>query len=231
VTINAQGNDSVTLGGTSKGLQFITGQVTLTTSTGGSIASLVADDSSDINPQTSVQITSTQIMGLAPKPIDDSGVSSLTALAVRGGQGGNTFTVASLPAAIVTLSTGAGATINPNSPNPNVVNVQNTTDPANNDTLLINGQGQDTINLSYSVSVGIVGSTKLLTVPTSMVVSAPGSGDRVSLINSSSGSPHRQRPGYKLGRRVPDAGPCDRGRAVWRRCRLVQLRQSDRDGP
>jgi uncharacterized protein (TIGR03118 family) len=188
VTINAQGTDSITLGGTSKALQFITGQVTLTTSSGGSIASLVADDSSDINPQTSAQITSTQITGLAPKPIDYSGVTSMVALSVKGGQGGNTFTVASLPDAIVTLSTGAGATINPNSPNANVVNVQNTTDPANNNTLFINGQGEDTINLSSSVSVGIIGSTKLLTVPTSMVINTPGSGDSVSLINSSSGS-------------------------------------------
>ncbi len=105
-------------------------------------------------------------------------------LNVKGGPGGNTFNVDSLPDAIVTLNTGASATIDPNSPSPNTVNVQDTSNIANQDALIINGQGLDTINLAPSVAINVIGTTKLLNAGVSMMINATGPGDRVTLTNS-----------------------------------------------
>ncbi|MGC8642304.1 MAG: TIGR03118 family protein, partial [Isosphaeraceae bacterium] len=185
VGIKAQGTDSITLGSSSKGVQLIGGNVMLTNSSGASVTSLVVDDSGDVSARSNVQITSGKITGLAPEPIDYSALTNLVALSIKGGQGGNSFTVASLPNAIVTLNTGASATINPNKPNLNIVTVNSTTDPANMNTLILNGQGEDSINLGPSVSVNVIGSTNLLTVPTPMVIDAAGPNDNVTLTNSS----------------------------------------------
>ena len=79
---------------------------------------------------------------MAPSTIDYS-AATLDNLNVKGGQGGNAFNVTGLPDAIVTLNTGAGATISPGQPNPSTVNVHNTTDAATLNLLNINGQGEE----------------------------------------------------------------------------------------
>jgi uncharacterized protein (TIGR03118 family) len=184
--INAQGTDTITLGGTTHGVQDFNAAVTLTTAAGVEIASLTIDDSADAIGQTA-SISGTTITGLAPNTIDYSG-AAMTALNVKGGEGGNTFTVASLPDAIVTLNTGAGATIDPSNPNANVVNVSNTADPANDDRVNINAQGLDTINLGPSVGINVTGSTKLLTVLVPLTIDATTPNDRVTFTNSAAGS-------------------------------------------
>ena len=108
LTLNAQGTDSITLGAVPAGVQNLAGAVSLTNSAGGTIATLNVDDSADTVSRTAT-VSSTTITGLAPATIDDSAASALNVLNVKGGQGGNNFTVAGLPDAIVTLFTGAGA--------------------------------------------------------------------------------------------------------------------------
>jgi uncharacterized protein (TIGR03118 family) len=187
LTLNAQGTDSITLGAAPAGVQNLAGAVSLTNSPGGTIATLNVDDSADTLSRTAT-ISSTTVTGLAPATIDYSAVSELNVLNVKGGQGGNHFTVASLPDAIVTLFTGAGATIDPGNPNSNTLGVENTTDAANGNLLNVSTQGLDTINLASSVGINVTGGTKLLTVPISLTINAPGSGDQVTFTNSASGS-------------------------------------------
>jgi uncharacterized protein (TIGR03118 family) len=186
LTIDAHGVDTITVGAAPLGVQGLASPVTLETSGSGVIAALNVDDSADIVGQTAT-ISGTAITGLAPNPIN-FGSASIEVMNVKGGEGGNTFTVAGLPDAIVNLGTGAGATIDPSNPNPNTVNIQDTTDPANNNLLNVNGQGLDTINLSPGVGVNVTGSTKLLTIPISMTIHAPGPNDVVTFTNSSTGS-------------------------------------------
>src|SRR5262249_7388754 len=121
LTINARGTDTISIGSAPLGVQSITGAVTVMTSSGGTIDTLNVDDSADLVGRTGT-ISSTTITGLAPSTITFAS-AKIIALNVKGGLGGNHFTVASLPNAIVTLSTGAGATINPSAPNPNTVDV------------------------------------------------------------------------------------------------------------
>jgi uncharacterized protein (TIGR03118 family) len=187
LTLNAQGTDSITLGAAPAGVQNLAGAVSLINSAGGTIATLNVDDSTDTVSRTAT-VSSTTITGLAPATIDYSAASTLNVLNIKGRQGGNNFTVAGLPDAIVTLFTGAGATIDPGNPNPNTLSVQNTTDAANGNLLNVSAQGLDTINLASSVGINVTGSTKLLTVPISLTINAPGSGDQVTFTNSASGS-------------------------------------------
>ena len=183
LTIKAQGTHTITLGTAPQGVQSIESPVTLETAGAGTIAALNVDDSADTTAQTAM-ISSTMITGLAPVTFSYSG-AKLVALNVKGGEGGNSFTVASLPDAIVTLNTGASAALNPNSPNPNTVNVENTADPANANMLDISAGGLDTINLSPSVAINVTGTTKILNAAVSTLINAPGPDDVVTLTNSS----------------------------------------------
>ncbi len=186
LTINAQGTDTITVGAAPLGVQGLGSPLTLETSSGGTIATLNVNDSADITGRTAT-ISSTTITGLAPHAIN-YGAATIEVMNVKGGEGGNSFTVASLPDAIVNLSTGAGATINPDIPNPNTVTVQGTADPANSNLLNVNAQGLDTIDLGPGVGVNVTGSVKLLTIPVSLTINAAGPNDRVTFTNSSAGS-------------------------------------------
>jgi hypothetical protein len=101
-----QGNDTVVIGSLAPSLggtlANITGPVSVANTKG--TTALTVDDSGDSSPKAAVTITSGSITGLAPATISYANLSSLT---VRGGSGGNTFTVVSLPAP-TTLKTGAG---------------------------------------------------------------------------------------------------------------------------
>ncbi len=182
LSINARGTDTLTLGASPFGVQDLLGNVALRTSSGGAIAVLNVDDSADTTGRTTT-ITSTTVTGLAPNTIDYS-AADLLALNVKGGEGGNSFSVTSLPDAIVTLNTGAGATIDPNIPNPNAVSVQNTTDPANANTLIVNSQSLDTITMASGTSLNVTGSLKLQSVSNSLTINTPGTGNLVTLTNS-----------------------------------------------
>ena len=118
---NLAGNvDTVIVGGsTTKGAQGVKAAVTVNNLHGSTV--LNVDDSADLIGQTAT-ISGNMITGLAPGSVTYGG-AKLLALNVKGGEGGNAFTVSGLPDAVVTLNTGAGATINPASPNPNSVSV------------------------------------------------------------------------------------------------------------
>ena len=183
---NVAGNlDTVTVGGSSsKGAQGVKASVSVNNSHGMTV--LNVDDSADLSGQTAT-IAGMSITGLAPGAVNYSS-AALLALNVKGGIGGNTFTVSGLPDAIVTLNTGAGATLNPNSANPNTVAVQNTSDPASGDTIVVNSQGLDTVDMSAGTSIDVTGTVKLAGVAESLTINTPDPVANVLFTNSSTGS-------------------------------------------
>ncbi len=136
-TVNLGNNG--TLSSTPGNVQSLNGPVSIA-SFSGSVA-LVVDDSTDSSAQTGVGISSTQITGLAPTPINYA-AATLSSLAVYGGTHGNTFTVA---------STGSGYTTTLNSGTAaDTVYVQTTTGP-----LTVHGQnGADTVMLGNTGTLG-----------------------------------------------------------------------------
>ncbi len=183
---NLAGNlDTVVIGAVaSTGMQGVAGSVSIDNVNG--VTALTLDDSADTQGQAAT-ITSTSITGLAPGAIDYAS-ARLDSLSVNGGEGGNTFTIASLPSAIVTLGTGVSAAIDPNHANINTIVVQNTTDPSNQNTLVINSQGLDTVDLSGGTAIKVTGTTKVPHAADPLTVSASGPSNGVTLVNSASGS-------------------------------------------
>ncbi len=182
---NTAGNiDTVVIGGAAgQGAQGVTGPVSIVNVNGAT--NLTVDDSADTQGQ-SPTISSTTITGLAPSTINYS-AASLASLSINGGEGGNAFTISSLPSAIVTLSTGASAALDPNHANSNTVAVLSTADPANHNTLQINSQGLDVVNLSSGTSIKVTGTAKVPHAADALTVNAAGS-DNVTLANSAAGS-------------------------------------------
>ena len=182
---NTAGNiDTVVIGGAQgQGAQGVKGPVSIVNVNGAT--NLTVDDSADTQGQ-SPTISSTTITGLAPSTINYS-TASLASLSVNGGEGGNSFTVSSLPSAIVTLSTGASAALDPNHANSNTVAVLSTADPANHNTLQINSQGLDVVNLSSGTSIKVTGTAKIPHAADSLTVNATAA-DAVTLANSAAGS-------------------------------------------
>jgi Ca2+-binding RTX toxin-like protein len=182
LTIDGHGRtDTVTLGSTGT-VQNITGPVAVSNSVG-SIA-LTVDDSADPTGQTAT-LSDSALVGLAPAPISYV-APDVVSLLVKGGLGGNTFTVSSTSTP-TTLDSGRGD---------DVVNVA-ATDGAG--PLTIDGQrGHDIVTITNNGSVQSINGTVLVQNTgglTDLVAddSQDGTGCNVSF--SSSGTPITQMIG------------------------------------
>jgi hypothetical protein len=105
---NPNGQDTVTVGDPTNGVQGIYGAVT---ASGSGTTALIVDDSGDSNSQPSVQISATQITGLqisGATATINYGQANLSSLTVNTGSGGNTFSVLSTPAP-TTIQAGTGS--------------------------------------------------------------------------------------------------------------------------
>jgi hypothetical protein len=136
VSAGGGGVDAVNVGSAAGSAQGILGSVTVTNTE--SFTRLNVDDSSDPNPQ-HVMLSGSGLTGilssLAPAPLYYA-TTAINSLTVRGGTGGNTFTISSLLVP-TTLDTGSGG---------DTVNVLNAVAP-----LTINsGSGGDTITVRNS---------------------------------------------------------------------------------
>jgi hypothetical protein len=149
------GNDTVTLGGSALaplGMQGLAGTINVDNAIG--FTGLTLDDSQDTAGQTAT-ITASSVTGLSPATINYTG-SDLSGLTVKGGSGGNMFTVSGTPGGITTtLDSGTGT---------DTVNVTAT---GFGGTLDIHGQaGTDTVTLGGSTSAplgmqGLLGTINL----------------------------------------------------------------------
>jgi len=143
--------DSVVFGDSTHGVQQILGPVNVTNSVSGTngVVDITVDDSSDTTAQPAIFLNDSEVSGLAPAPISYLNQSSSTApssFVIKGGSGGNTFTVTNDGTNTLTpetIYTGTGQ---------NIVNVFAT----NSAGLGIEGQGQNVVTVG-DPSVGATG--------------------------------------------------------------------------
>ncbi len=157
-TVNVQGTDTgkaLTVGGiqaetinigSSGSVQGILSAVTISNNNNGS--TITVDDSSDSTART-VNMGSITLSGLAPAPINFFGAEPTT---IKGGTGGNTFTITGTPGNSTTLFSGLGA---------DTVNIQGTN---SGKPLTVHGQaGSDIVTIASAGSLlsGIQGAVTL----------------------------------------------------------------------